>query len=59
MPRRRIAEQFSELVGQIGGVVRTAEEAAASVGDHFGETAVVGEDHRDGVGHRFERRQAF
>ena len=55
----RIAEQFGELVGQVGRIVRPAEEAAAGVGDHFGEAAVVGQHDGHGVGHRFERGQAF
>ena len=56
---RRIAEQFGELVGEVGRIVRPVQQAAAGVGDHFGEAAVVGQHDRHGVGHRFERGQAF
>ena len=40
-------------------IVWAMEQAAAGVGDHLGEAAVVGEHDRDGVGHCFEGGQAF
>ncbi len=53
----RIAKKRGNFLGQIQRIVRAMQEAAAGVGDHFAEAAVIGKHDRNCVGHRFECRQ--